>query len=756
MWGKLRKVLAIFGIVLLSIIILLIAFISPIAKYAIEKNSVEWTGRKIRMDDLRLNLLNGTLRIVNLKVFELDGKSVFVGCGEMATTINVGKLFKSEYEVQELKFNKLNIVVSQSGDKFNFDDIIKKFASTDTIPQPKSEPVKYWLKNLRIANSNFLYKMKDRNIDYELQKLDVKCPLIAWDKSKMHYEYSLSLKSGGDIKGDFNFDLNSMKYDTKIDSKNINLSVLYPYLKEFIDVNKFEGLLNTDLFIKGDVDDAQDILAKGTVEVNKILLTDNTNTRLASLEKFKLDIDSLNLKSEYHEYKIVLCDGLYIIYEIYDNGDNWTRLMPVSTSFADSTVEGDYDNPFAMMAAYLGDLTREYMTSTYKINELSIKNAEIQFNDFTLHDRFSYHMDQMNLTTKRLNTNNDRVVFDFNSRMNTTGDAVGKLSIDPKNYQDLELKFDLRNFPFTSTNPYMVFYMAYPFSKSDLFYSVDCKIENGKLVSNNKIVMKHPVVGRKVNSPTAMSIPLKLAVSLLKNVDGNIELEIPVSGDLNNPKFKLGKVVWQILKNIMMKAIAAPGNLIARIAGGKVDDFKEFYFDYTSPNFSEKVSKNLVKLGKVLSSRTEMKVVFQQNLNAKFEMEQLAINHSKRQFVKSGMNDSSSIALDSISLSELEKVSVKDSSFIKFIDSKLGLSGTIMAIQQKCLLLLGNEKWKELQAKLVVDREIELKRLLKEGGYDEKYYTIIAPKLTIQEQLAPTFTYEVKADDSDDAVTKNK
>jgi hypothetical protein len=151
-----------------------------------------------------------------------------------------------------------------------------------------------------------------------------------------------------------------------------------------------------------------------------------------------------------------------------------------------------------------------------------------------------------------------------------------------------------------------------------------------------------------------------------------------------------------------------------------------------------------------------MKVVFQQNLNAKFEMEQLAINHSKRQFVKSGMNDSSSIALDSISLSELEKVSVKDSSFIKFIDSKLGLSGTIMAIQQKCLLLLGNEKWKELQAKLVVDREIELKRLLKEGGYDEKYYTIIAPKLTIQEQLAPTFTYEVKADDSDDAVTKNK
>ena len=71
-----------------------------------------------------------------------------------------------------------------------------------------------------------------------------------------------------------------------------------------------------------------------------------------------------------------------------------------------------------MMAAYLGELTKEYMTSTYKINELNIKNAEIQFNDFTLPDRFSYHMDQMNLTTNRLNTNNDRVVFDFNSRMN--------------------------------------------------------------------------------------------------------------------------------------------------------------------------------------------------------------------------------------------------------------------------------------------------------------------------------------------------
>ena len=205
-----------------------------------------------------------------------------------------------------------------------------------------------------------------------------------------------------------------------------------------------------------------------------------------------------------------------------------------------------------------------------------------------------------------------------------------------------------------------------------------------------------------------------------------------------------------------MKAIAAPGNLIARIAGGKVDDFKEFYFDYTSPNFSEKVSKNLVKLGKVLSSRTEMKVIFQQNLNTEFEIEQLAINYSKGLFIKSGKNDSTSLSVDSITLTELEKISLKDSSFVNFVDSKLGLNGTIMAIQKKCIQLLGNEKVKELQAKLVVDREIEFRRLLKEGGYDEKYYTIIAPKLTIQEQLAPTFTYEVKADDSDDSVTKNK
>jgi len=121
-------------------------------------------------------------------------------------------------------------------------------------------------------------------------------------------------------------------------------------------------------------------------------------------------------------------------------------------------------------------------------------------------------------------------------------------------------------------------------------------LHKGILDGKHKIVLRDFALGEKVDYPDALDLPYGLAISLLKDASGNIDIDLPVEGDVNDPTFRIGGVIMKALANLITKIITAPFSLLGRLVGlGDSEDFDQIYFvpgraDLTPPE-REKVGK---------------------------------------------------------------------------------------------------------------------------------------------------------------------
>jgi hypothetical protein len=127
-------------------------------------------------------------------------------------------------------------------------------------------------------------------------------------------------------------------------------------------------------------------------------------------------------------------------------------------------------------------------------------------------------------------------------------------------------------------NIYSRFYTGIPVIFGDMFYKSETVIREGKLTSENRLVMTNVQLGRKGRG--IYDLPIKLALFILKDRNGIINLDIPVRGDLNDPKIRLGKIIWNTFKNLMIKVATAPFDALAGQLGADPKDLEEIAFDY--------------------------------------------------------------------------------------------------------------------------------------------------------------------------------
>ena len=136
----------------------------------------------------------------------------------------------------------------------------------------------------------------------------------------------------------------------------------------------------------------------------------------------------------------------------------------------------------------------------------------------------------------------------------------------PMAFVDIGAKAD--GIELTNLTPYSAKYTGYPIVKGTLNLDVHYLLDQGNLTANNHIVIDQFTFGDRVESKDATNLPVRLAVALLKNSKGQIDLTVPVSGSLSDPQFSIGGVIWQTLKNLIIRAATSPFSLIASAFGG--------------------------------------------------------------------------------------------------------------------------------------------------------------------------------------------
>ena len=182
----------------------------------------------------------------------------------------------------------------------------------------------------------------------------------------------------------------------------------------------------------------------------------------------------------------------------------------------------------------------------------------------------------------------------------------------PPAFVDLEAKANA--IELTGLSPYATKYTGYPIVKGALTVDVHYRLEHQNLSANNHIYIDQLTFGDKVASKDALNLPIRLAVSLLKDSRGVIDLNIPVSGSLNDPQFSIGGVIWQVVKNLILKAVTAPFSLISgavnAVAGGNGSAEALNHIEF-APGYATLTPAGLTRLdtiAKVLTDRSALQL----------------------------------------------------------------------------------------------------------------------------------------------------
>ncbi len=242
-----------------------------------------------------------------------------------------------------------------------------------------------------------------------------------------------------------------------------------------------------------------------------------------------------------------------------------------------------------------------------RIEAVTLQGGTVSFTDRHLPSTFSTTMYQLGGRVTGL-TADETMLADVDLRGQLENHSpltiTGKLNPLSKDlYADLTISFkDIDLAPMT---PYSGTYLGYVIDKGKLYLDLSYKIEQQHISAKNKIMVDQFTFGDSVKSEQATSLPVALAVALLKDRDGEIHLDVPISGNLNDPDFSIAGAVFTILKNLLVKAATSPFSLLAALLpDGK--DFSSLSFPPGIARLSEADSQKLSNLSGVLEKRPSL------------------------------------------------------------------------------------------------------------------------------------------------------
>jgi len=185
-------------------------------------------------------------------------------------------------------------------------------------------------------------------------------------------------------------------------------------------------------------------------------------------------------------------------------------------------------------------------------------------------------------------------------------DIAGRISpLTQKQFLDLNISF--KDIELTRFSPYSAKYIGYEIEKGKLVLDLNYQIDGNLIEARNRFFLDQFTLGEKVESKDATSLPVPLAISLLKNADGQIDLNVPLSGDLNDPEFSFSVAFFEVLGNLIMKVITSPFKVLGAMFGGG-EDLGFVNFEYGSDVIPDKEIQKIDKLIEILEKKKELKL----------------------------------------------------------------------------------------------------------------------------------------------------
>jgi hypothetical protein len=719
------KVLLFVTLSFVALALLVVLLISPISKYLIEKYSVEYIGRNIKMAWVYVNPFTGYAHFSDLKIYESDSlpsltvsDSVFFSAKGVSVNVAMLKLLSKTFEISELKLNQPKGVIIQKKKEFNFSDLVSKFSakksdSTDT-------PAKFSIQNIKVVNGEFRYIEKLIPINYFVKDVNIDSQGYGSSSDSVAVNFAfVSGIGGGSLKGDFSCNLKTLDYNLAILANKFDLNILEQYLKELANYGTLSATLDANFISKGNFNDAEGGTNKGMLTINNLHFGKNPNDDYASCSKFVVVINEVSPKKLVYQYDSIIITEPYIKFEKFDDLDNFQAMFGENFSNI-ALVQSDSTrfNLILKIGDYLKVLRKNFFRSNFKVNKLAVDKGIVKFVDYSQSEKFSIEANPFYLSADSIYKTQKRVEIYIKSGVQPYGKISASLSINPKESSNYEFKYNFQGLPASMFNPYIITLTSYPFDRGTLELNGNWVVRNGNIKSNNHLLVIDPRLGKRIKNEDVDRIPLPLIMYFVREQGNVIDYHIPINGNLKNPKFHWKDVVTDVLRNVFVKPPTAPYRSFVKDVEVEIEKSLTLKWEIQQTLLLAEQKKFVnIMADELLKNPNALIEVFPIVYTEK-EMEHIALFEAKKKYLLQLRGKKEQF----MSLADLENVSrmsIKDPLFVAFLNEQTK-GKMLFTVQGKCNALIGQANIEAKQIQLNTERNDAFMLHFKRKGVESR------------------------------------
>ena len=465
-------------------------------------------------------------------------------------------------------------------------------------------------------------------IAYDADSIDMNLGNINYPgKKPFSVDAKIRIKQGGTLTLKGKASAAGDSADAKVQADKLNLAPLQPVVAKFAKLKLDSADFSSNLQVGFRQNDTNPIInATGTIEIGHMLLKEAIGgQRLLSWKTLAVNGIDFGLKPDRFNIKEVriLEPGAKIAIA-KDKSNNFAsafRVQPVSRPEPAKVGEANVQN-IKLKPQKIATATSKPFP--VKVERVRVDNGVIDFSDLSLVIPFSTRVHDFNGTaTDIATTPNSRTTLKFTGRVEEFGEAKVDGTLIPsafKTFSDVKVIF--RNVEMSSLSPYSATFAGRKITSGKLNLDLLYKIENGQLKSENKIMLDQFTLGEKVESPGAISLPLDLAIALLKDGDGKINATVPIEGDVDKPTFAYGPLLWDAFVNLVKTAVTAPFRAIGSLLGIEAsEDLGSVLFPPGTDALPPPEREKIQQVAKALAQRPTVKLTLQGGFDTKLDGE---------------------------------------------------------------------------------------------------------------------------------------
>jgi hypothetical protein len=572
-------------------ILLVLFFLPTLVKNYIVSHGKELTGRKIAIGQFKYNYFSSTAKIYDFKMYESNDVDAFSTLDTLIVNLEPLQFLNNTFEIEQLYMRGLMTKIIMKDSNFNFDDLVAFYAqpkdSLNTEAEA-SESYKFSISNIELKKSNFY--LDDKNVDKEthIKDFSFAIPHIGWDqKEKSNADLKFNFENGGYFQSNLNINPISGEFDALVTIKELSLTPFYEYVSEYAAINDFKGGLNAQIKVNGNTNEAIKSLLSGTIDVNDFKMTDTNNKTFLSAKKLSTEIKLIDYFNKNYELTSLSLENSYTFFQLDSISNNFSQIFKLDDPNEENATTIPENKTDTI-------LSKTSQTINYAINKLSLNNGVLDYTDNLTGQPFNYNLSTIKIESDSINSNSEWLDIFATMLLNERGTLKSEIGIDPNNFLNSTIDIVVQNFLLQDLNIYTDYYMGHRILKGDMYYFSKSKLTDGQIASENKLIVKNASLE---NSRGGLyDLPLKFAFFLLTDKNGDVELDIPVKGDLKDPSTELGPIIWKTFKNVIGKTVAAPINFLVGLVGGDPKELEELNFTYTDSILTPKHQRQLLKL----------------------------------------------------------------------------------------------------------------------------------------------------------------